>query len=91
MFNRITKEVTLKKFDEAAKTIWILMNSPAYQASALNHVLKNWHRKLPINQVIHVMKEVSKLVKSKETRLKYARVYLQEKDKLRPLGVPAMS
>lgn len=91
MFNRITKEVTLKKFDEAAKTIWILMSSPAYQGSALNHVLKNWHRKLPINQVLHVMKEVRKLVKSKETRLKYARVYLQEKDKLRPLGVPAMS
>jgi hypothetical protein len=91
MFGRISKEVSQKKFDEAAKTIWILMNSAAYQCAALNHVLKNWHRKLPLNQVIHVMKEVQRLVKNKETRLKYARVYLQEKDKLRPLGVPAMS
>lgn len=91
MFERLSKEVTLKKFNEAAATLWILMNSSAYQACALNHVSKNWHRKLPINQVLHVMKEVKRLVKSKETRLKYARVYLQEKNKLRPLGVPALS
>lgn len=91
MFQRISKEVRMKKFEEAAKTIWILMNSPAYQGSALNHVLRNWHRKLPCNQVIHVMKQVRKLVRNKETRLKFARVYLQETNKLRPLGVPAMS
>jgi len=91
MFKRLTKQVTLEKYDEASKTIWILMNSPAYQVSALNHVMKNWHRKLPINQVIHVMKDVQKLVRNKSTRLKYARVYLQETSKLRPLGVPAMS
>lgn len=91
MFNRLSKEVSLKKFDDATKTIWLLMNSTAYQAAALNHVLKNWHRKLPINQVAFIMKDVKKLVKNKEFRLKYARVYLQEKTKLRPLGVPAMS
>jgi len=91
MFKRLRKQVEMAKYHEAADTMWILMGSSAYQGSALNHVLHNWHRNLSTKHVKKVMKEVKRLVKSRATNLKYARVYLQEATKIRPLGVPTMS
>jgi len=91
MFKRLNTLVRLEKYDEAVDCIWILMNSSAYQVSALNHVLSNWHRKLSFKQIKWVLKDVRKLVKSRATALKYARVYLHETHKIRPLGVPAIS
>jgi len=91
MFRRLSQEVRLGKYPKAVDTIWQLMNSSAYQVSALNHVLENWHRKLTYKQVKWVIKDVKRLVKSRSTALKYKRVYLDEKNKIRPLGVPAIS
>lgn len=91
MFKRLRKLVELEKYEEARETIWILMNSAAYKVAAVNHVLHNWHRKLAYKQVQFVLRDVTKLVKSRSTALKYARVYMQDKNKVRPLGVPAIS
>lgn len=91
MFNRLTQQVKSKQYDRARITMWQLMDSSVYQVSALNHVLKNWHRNLSLKQVKWVLRDVKKLVKRKDTALKYARVYLHEANKIRPLGVPSMS
>lgn len=91
MFDRISKEVELKKYKQAWNTIWILMNSPAYQVTGLNHVLKNWHRNIPLRHVKRIMKQVQELASKRATGIDYSRVYLQETHKIRPLGVPTMS
>jgi len=90
MFKRLTKQVELKKYKEATETVWKLMNSSAYQTSALNHVLKNWHRKLPEKLVKRVLKNVVKLARKRATTIQYSRVYKDEASKVRPLGVPTM-
>jgi len=88
MFNRLRKQVVLKKYDEAVKTIWILMNSTAYQVSAINHVFKNWHRKLTWREVRILSKEVNKLVRQRASNINFSRVYIPKGDTHRPLGVP---
>jgi len=91
MFKRLTNQVASKQYDRAQETMWQLMSSSVYQVSALNHVLRNWHRKLSYKQVKWILRDVKKLVAKKAIAIKYARVYLQEKNKIRPLGVPSMS
>lgn len=91
MFKKLRIQVEKKLYNEAVDTIWILMNSTAYQVAATNYVLHNWHRKMPWKQVQYVLRDLNKLVKHKSVALKYARVYLQETNKLRPLGVPNLS
>lgn len=91
MFTKLHLLVESKQYSRAQETIWQLMNSSVYQVSALNHVLKNWHRKLSYKQVKWILRDVKKLVKNKKTAIKYARVYLHETKKIRPLGVPSIS
>jgi len=91
MFKKLRLLVESEQYDRAQETMWKLMNSSVYQVCGLNHVLKNWHRNLSYKQVKWILRDVKKLVKNKATAIKYARVYLDEPTKIRPLGVPAIS
>lgn len=91
MFHRLKRQVELELYEEATQTIWVLMNSSSYQVAATNYVLKNWHRKMSWKNVQYILRDVNKLVKSRSAALKYSRVYLHEKNKIRPLGVPSFS
>lgn len=93
MFKRLRKEVELKEYHRARKTLWRLMNSEAYQISALNHVLRNWHRHLKWVNVKRTLLKVRKLCKEQATEIKFARVYIPKDENdptkgYRPLGVP---
>lgn len=95
MFRRITKEVELKLYDKAVKTIWILMNSTAYQVASYNHVNRNWHRNQQWWEVKRDLRKLKKLCKSKSTDLDYKRVYIPKDENnpdkgYRPLGVPKL-
>jgi hypothetical protein len=93
MFRRLRKQVKLELFEEATKTIWILMNSSSYKAACFNKIVRNWHRKYELWQVEEWLKEVSELVRNKSTNIDYKRVYLEEPRKAsgwRPLGVPTV-
>lgn len=90
MFKRLRKQVELKLYDDALKTLWIVMGSSAYQAAAYNSVMKNWHRELPLWQVKLHLKKISKLVRMRATNIEFRRVYLHELSKVRPLGVPTI-
>lgn len=91
MFKRIRTEVLNKRYTKAYKSIWVLMNSSAYQTAALNHVITNWHRKDSLRDIRKVMIQVRKLVKQQATKIDFKRTYLHEVSKIRPLGVPSMS
>jgi len=88
-FKTLRKQIELKLYTEARDTIWVLMNSAAYQVSATNHVLRNWHRKLTYKEVLNISKQVDKLVKRRATKIDFSRVYIEKgENKFRPLGVP---
>jgi len=88
-FKTLRKQLELKLYTDARDTIWVLMNSAAYQVSATNHVLRNWHRKLAYKEIIKISKQVDKLVKHRATKIDFARVYIEKgPNKFRPLGVP---
>jgi len=91
MFKRLSKQVSLGKFNGAGKTMWVLMRSSAYQTCCFNYVLKNWHRELKWSHVKIIMKELKTLCEWQATRIKYYRVYLKEPNKVRPLGVPTLA
>jgi len=90
MFKRLEKQVQSKRFNEAVETLWILMNSKAYLSVAINAVLENWHRKIPMWQMNAYIHEVNNLIKRRATNIEYRRVYLEEPNKIRPLGVPSV-
>jgi len=88
-FRTMRKQLELKLYTNARDTIWVLMNSAAYQVSATNHVLRNWHRKLTYKEIIKISKQVDKLVKRRATKIDFSRVYIEKgENKFRPLGVP---
>jgi hypothetical protein len=64
------------------------MNSTAYQVSAINHVFKNWHRKLTWREVRILSKEINKLVKQRASNINFSRTYIPKGETYRPLGVP---
>jgi hypothetical protein len=93
MFKRLRKEVKLKEYNRAKKTMWILMNSEAYQVSALNHVLRNWHRHLKWINVKRTLQKVRRLCKTRDHNIEFSRVYIPKSEDdpskgVRPLGVP---
>jgi len=90
MFDRLRKEVQIGSYEQARDTMWILMNSSSYLDSAYNYVARNWHRNRPLFLVEKELKEVKTLIRQRATKISYKRVYLDEKTKLRPLGVPTV-
>jgi hypothetical protein len=90
MFKRLHKQVQLSLYQEAYKTIWILMKSTSYQAASFNYVARNWHRNMTIGQVEMHLRKLRGLIRTKATGINYSRVYLDETNKIRPLGVPTL-
>lgn len=90
MFKRLRKQVEGGSYEAARKTMWILMKSTSYKVAALNSVVRNWHRRYPLWTVEGWIKEINELVETRATKINYSRVYLQEPNKLRPLGVPTV-
>jgi hypothetical protein len=66
------------------------MNSTAYQAASFNFVSRNWHRNMSIGQVEMHLRKLRTLIKGRATKINYSRVYLDEPNKVRPLGVPTL-
>lgn len=64
------------------------MKSTAYQVAGINHVMKNWHRKLSFKEVRILAKEVHKLAKRRADDIQFARAYIPKGESWRPLGVP---
>lgn len=81
MFRRLRKQVKLELYEAAAETMWILMNSHAYQVCCLNYILKGWYKTTNIRLVLRCLKEVKKLARSRATKISYKRVYLEEPTK----------
>lgn len=90
MFKRLRKQVELGLYKEGYKTVWRLMNSTAYQAASFNFVSRNWHRNMSIGQVEMHLRKLRTLIKGRATKINYSRVYLDEPNKVRPLGVPTL-
>jgi hypothetical protein len=91
MFKRLRKEVKAKKYDQAAKTMWILMNSHSYQVCCFNYIAKGWYKTMKLSLVKSTMKKVKRLAKTRANNINYKRVYLEEPTKWRPLGVPTLA
>jgi hypothetical protein len=91
MFRRLEKQVKHELYEDASKTMWLTMNSHSYQVCCLNYVAKGWYKSMELNEVKRVMRNISKLVKQKATKIDYKRVYLEEPTKFRPLGVPTLA
>jgi len=89
MFNRIDICVRKGLYQNASQAIWILMGSTAYQTASINHVMRNWHRKLTWKEVRNLAKQVDKLVKRQATDIDFSRTYIPKGQSWRPLGVPA--
>lgn len=91
MFRRLRKAVLAGDKVGAQNAIWILMTSSSYQVVGINHVMRNWHRKLTWKEVRILAKQVHKLAKRRATNIDFARAYIPKnatsKD-MRPLGVP---
>lgn len=90
MFKRLRKQVKLGMYEEAGKTLRLLMNSVAYRTACFNSVVRNWHRKYPLWMVEDWLRELDELIATRATKIDYRRVYMEEPKKLRPLGVPTM-
>lgn len=71
----------MKLYEEAQKTMWILMKSPAYKAAMFNKIMRNWHRDYELWQIEDWLEEVTKLVNERATNIDYKRVYLEEPSK----------
>jgi hypothetical protein len=69
---------------------WLITNSIAFRVSAINHVMKGWYKNMGYWKVIQVNRKIEKLLKDKDTDLRYRRVYIPKGDTHRPLGVPTM-
>lgn len=93
MFRRLRKQVEMELYEEAQKTMWILMKSPSYKAAMFNKIMRNWHREYELWQIEDWLKEITILVNERATNIDYKRVYLEEPSKAqgwRPLGVPTV-
>jgi len=89
-FHSLSLRVKNGRFRAASETVWLLMNSAAYQVASTNHVLKNWHRKLSWKEILIISKQVDKLVKRRATEINYSRTYIPKGQTYRPLGVPTI-
>jgi len=67
------------------------MNSRAYQAVSFNYVAKGWYKNMKWSEVRKSMTHLEKLVKSRSTNINFKRVYLEQPNKIRPLGVPTLT
>lgn len=90
MYQRLTKQVSIKEYDKAVETMWILMNSKSYLACCYNKVVRNWHRELPLWLVEKHLSSINEMVKARSTAIDYKRVYFWDVKKYRPLGVPSI-
>jgi len=83
------QEKRLNKLRDSPKKFWTVANylrkeSVSFQVYCLNSVLPNWHRNYPYGKVWKWLN----LSISRIGKLNYRRIWLQEKTKARPLGVP---
>lgn len=88
MFKRLSKQVSMKRYDLAERTMWVLMNSTSYQVASMNYVFKNWHRELTWKEVRILVKQVDKLAKKAASSIEFSRAYIPKGESWRPLGVP---
>jgi len=48
---------------------------------AMNHVFPNWHRNMPMNEVLKINRRVNKLLDTRSTSLNIRRVYIPKPSK----------
>lgn len=69
----------------------LMRSSVSFRVSAINRVFHNWYKLYPLSMILNINRKCSKIIKSWDDDLKFKRVYLDQGDKLRPLGVPTPS
>jgi len=91
MFKRLSTQVKLGLLDEASKTVWLLMRSHSYQCCCFNYVARGWYKSMKWSEVKKTMAQIKVLAKTKQTSINFKRVYLEQPNKIRPLGVPTLA
>lgn len=88
---RLQKMIKQRKYADYWKAVEKLMEkSHAFRISAFNRVYPDWYRSMPIYTVKTLHKEVNRIIQTRDSKLKYHRVYIPKDgtDMYRPLGVP---
>jgi len=91
MFKRLRRQVRLGLSSQATDTIWILMRSHSYQSCCFNYVARGWYKTMKWSEVLKTMRQVKHLAKVKAFNIDFKRVYLEQPNKIRPLGVPTLA
>lgn len=87
----------LKKLRAQPRLYWklskfLISKSHVFRIAAWHHVFPNWHRNLPLKQVLIINNQVNSLIKKwekLEIKLEYSRVLIPKgTSDVRPLGVP---
>lgn len=67
----------------------LMSRSSVFLVMSLNHVYPKWQREMNLSKVIRLCREVRKISLCPTIHLDSRRIYIQEKNKLRPIGVPS--
>jgi len=95
--NYMTRQVKrLIKLKDNPQTFFKIMfklidKSYVFRVSAWNKCMPNWYKKLPLKTVLMVNRKIDKIIKTRSTKMDFARVYIKKGENgYRPLGVPTL-